>query len=466
MITRLRQLFRRKFIQDTLALQTARIGMTILSLISSVLVWRLMGPQAFGIYTLAQGFQVIWATFDMTGIGTSTRNNLALAIGARDKAAILDLMGLYVKVSLLVSLFILLLIALFGPLSARLVYNGDPRIGTLALWLQVGVVADGLYGLVLIALQSRRSMRALAGLQAANQFVLTSAMIGAVLISPTPESLVAGRVFYSYFTLIMAVIVYLRLRGDYPTLRAIAARAVTVSPRLHWRFGVANAIDKNISELFSQLPLQLVGALIGARAVGYLSLAMSGIGQAGVLTTAVLDNMQAVVPQAVGRGDFVGLWRNFRRVLLVLALAAVVIYGGMALVAPLLIVPVLGTRWIPALVPLAVLTLYGGITTVGGIFGPLYRAFNLMRPAITVKLITLALILPPSLWLFERLAAPVSSSTAFFGAARLIPFDLLTGQAGAVGGALLIDTLFLLSVALTALVTLPELKKRADHRVE
>ncbi len=54
-----------------------------------------------------------------------------------------------------------------------------------------------------------------------------------------------------------------------------------MSPRPYWRFGVANAIDKNIAQLFTQIPLQLVGIFAGARAVGYLSLAMSGIAQAG-----------------------------------------------------------------------------------------------------------------------------------------------------------------------------------------
>jgi len=184
-------------------------------------------------------------------------------------------------------------------------------------------------------------MRSLALMQNANQLVLTVCAIIAVVISPTPASLVMSRVVYSYLTLALAFVVYTRRRSDgqvaYPPLRAVFARARTVSPRPYWRFGVANAIDKNLSELFVQLPLQLVGIYAGARAVGYLQLALNGIAQAGIFSSAVLDNMQAVVPQAVGRRDFAGLWRNFRRVLGVLAVGGVMLYGALALFAPLVI---------------------------------------------------------------------------------------------------------------------------------
>src|SRR5690606_27285255 len=127
--------------------------------------------------------------------------------------------------------------------------------------------ADALYGLVSIDLQSRRSIRAYMALSYANQFTLTAALVAAVLISPTPEALVAARLFYAYATLFIALGVYARQRGAgqvaYPPMRAILARAVTVSPRPYWRFGVANAIDKNLASLFTQIPLQLVGIFAG-----------------------------------------------------------------------------------------------------------------------------------------------------------------------------------------------------------
>ncbi|MCC6803596.1 MAG: oligosaccharide flippase family protein [Anaerolineae bacterium] len=463
MTTRLRSLLRSKFVQDMLALQAGKFGTMLLSLLSSVIVWRLMGPARYGDFALAQSFLVVWQSLDLTGVGTSTSVRLAVAIGARDDSAILDLMAFYVKVNLIVNTGMALLIALLGAPVAGLLYAGGERIVTLAFWLAVGTVADGLYGLVTIALQSRRSMRALALMQYANQFVLTSFMIIAVVIAPAAESLVVARVAYSYITLVMAVVVYRRQRINaqvsYPPFSAIFARARSVSPRPYWRFGVANAIDKNLAQLFTQIPLQLVGIFAGARAVGYLTLAASGIAQAGIFTTAVLDNMQAVVPQAVGRRDYAGLWRNFTRILAALALFALALYGALVLFAPVVIPPVLGSRWIPAIPALMALALYGAITTIGGIFGPLYRAFELMRRAIVVKLIALVIVMPAGALLLQNLAAGYAAASVFLGADRLLTLDL--AGAGALGGAWMINFVFLISITLTVVVTLPALRNKA-----
>ena len=464
MIARIRQLLRSKFIQDTLFLQAGKFSLILLSLISSVLVWRLLGPELSGVFALGELLLNVWQSLDLTGVGTSVSVSLAIAIGAHNEDAILDLMAFYVKISVLVNVGLTVLIMLFGTLIAEHFYGGDTRIVTIAVLLSLGSIADAGYGMVVISLRSRRSMRSFALLQNANQIVLTTCVIVAVLMRAQPESLALGRLVYSYLTLVLAYFVYTRTRTQgqvsYPTLRAIFARAITVSPRPYWRFGVANAIDKNITSLFIQIPLQLVGSLAGARAVGYLDLALSGMTQASTLTSAVLDNMQAVVPQAVGRRDYAGLWRNFRRVLAVMTLVSLVLYGVMALVAPFAIAPVLGSRWIPAIPPLVILTIYGAITTVGGNFSPLYRSFNLMRQTIIVKLIALALVVPISFWAMQRLIGAAQQVDAFLGVTTALAFNP-GGSAGAVAGAWMIDAIYGLSIGLTAAVTLPELRRRA-----
>lgn len=469
MIPRLRQLITqllgRKFVQDTLVLQVGKLGMLLLSLLSTVLVGRLVGPKGYGDFGLAQSFLVILQTLDLTGIGQSTSTRLAMAIGARDEGAILDLLGNYVKVSVAINAAIALLIGLVGGTLAARLYDGNSQIGLLALGLAVATVGDALYNMVLIALQSRRSMRTLALLQNANQLTLTTCLMIAVLVAPTAASMVVARLVYSFGTMLLAFAVYRRQRTQgqvsYPPLLAVFQRAVTVSPRPYWRFGVANAIDKNLAQLFLQVPLQLVGIYAGAQAVGYLNLALNGIAQAGILTTAVFDNMQAVVPQAVGRGDYAGLRRNFLRVVLALGVGGVVFYGAVALLAPLLIPPILGARWLPAVAPLGVLALYGAINTVGGNFGPLYRAFNLMRQVILIKLLGVVILVPTGIILLHQLTAGRVVTETFWGMS-LLPLERLNANAGAIGGALLIDLIFLITVGLTAWVTLPELKRRAE----
>ena len=85
------------------------------------------------------------------------------------------------------------------------------------------------------------------------------------------------------------------------------------------------------------------------------------------------------------------------------------------------------------------LAVFGVATTVGGIFGPLYRAFDMAGAALAIKVAALALMIPLGVALIDAL--------------------------GAVGGAWTISGLYAVSVALTAAVTLPALRRRAAEGV-
>jgi O-antigen/teichoic acid export membrane protein len=441
---RLQRLFRRKFVQDTLALQISKVGTSAISFVSSVLVLRLMGPAAFGVWTLAQSFFVIWQTPNLTGIGPSTSTRLAIAIGARNEVEILNNMAFYVKVAVAWGVLNTTVLALVGPSIAASAYESGAHIGVLAALLSLTLIPDALYNLVLISLQARRSMRVVAVLQNVNQLTLSSAYIAVLLISPAAESLVMGRLIYSVTTMLIALGVYRRLRTadgvKFPSMRAVLAHARTVPVRPYWRFGVANALDRNLAGLFMEIPTQLVGILTGSAQAGYLEASFKGMRLVSQLTSAIFENMQAVVPQAVGRGDYRGLWRNFRRVLAALTLGAVGFYLAFALAAllyaPLVVSLLYGDAYSPVAPLIPVMAVFGAVTMVGGIFGPLYRAMRLMRRAIVVKIITLFVVFLPGLWLVQQ-----------------------TG--GALGGAWMVNLLYLISVALTAAVTLPELKQRA-----
>lgn len=442
MKSRLQRLTRSKFVRDTFVLQLGRIGTTILSFISVWLIIRLMGVEEYGIWKLVLALVAIWQTLDITGIGQLTSNRLAIAVGRKDTSNALDLMAIYAKV--VVAWGILSVVALFliGPLVAAQLYDGNRTIGVLAGWFAFTLAADSLYTLVILSLQSRRLMRELALLQNLNQVVLFVCMVVAVLVSPTPEALVVARLVYSFTTLAMAFVLYGRLRYSgglvFPAMADVFRRAATVSLRGYWRSGIAMALDKNIGNLFTQFPLTLVGVLAGPTAAGLLGIGLDVVQRSALLTGPVLENVQAVVPQSVGRGDFAGLQRNFGRVLLVMALGAVGFYGVLALVAPFVVPLVFGADTAPAVPVIIVLSLYGGVTAVGGLFGPLYRALDLVRAALIIKLVTSAIV--------------------------IIPGVILISQLGEIGGAWLVNGLYILSVALTMLVTFPALRHRVAQQ--
>jgi len=260
-----------------------------------------------------------------------------------------------------------------------------------------------------------------------------------VWLSPTPYAIMTARLVYSLVTFVMVVTVYQRTLHHatvtYPSLGAVLRRVPGASVADYWRFGVTNALDKNVANLYTQIPVQMAGVLLGASAAGLVGFALNVMRQQAFFTSAVMDNMQAVVPQAVGRGDYARLWSNFSRVLLVLLVGGIGFYGVFALAAPLVVQWLFPPEWAGAVPLLRVLAVFGAVTTVGGVFGPLYRAFDYVRGAFVIKIVSLVLVVPVGVW--------------------------ATRVYGAVGGVWLVNGLYMVSVALTAWLTLPELRARA-----
>lgn len=443
MIDRARNFFRRKVVQDTLALQVGGLGVTALGMLAWIVVPVAMGPEKYGEWALVQSFLGIWETLNLTGLGVTVSTLLATAVGARDEPEILNLLGVFVRVSLLWGALSVVALAVIGLPLSRLLY-GRAEIGALAAALALTLLIDPFYHMVTTALQSRRSMRTLALLNNANQFVLTVCLIVAALLHPDPQALVVARLAYSLITALLALWVYQRLRAQdgviYPPLEAVLARARTVSYGPYWRFGLTNALDKNAAQLFTQIPLQLTGMIGGLAAAGFLQLALRGFQQASLFTAAVFSNMQAVVPQAVGRGDYARLYRGFMQLVLALAGGGVLFYGALALAGPALmawvVAPLFGEEWLSVVPLIPVLAVYGVFSTVGGVFGPLYRAFEMSGAALAIKVVSLALMIPVGAALIHAL--------------------------GVVGGAWTISGLYGISVTLTAAVTLPVLRRRAQ----
>jgi O-antigen/teichoic acid export membrane protein len=405
-------------------------------------------------------FVAIWQSFNLTGIGPSTVTRLSAAVGAKDADEALNLMAFYVKIAALWALTCFVLLFVFGMPLASWLYSRDvtllsspllpitfkipePRIGTLAVIYTLVLLPDAIYNLVVISLQSRRSMRIAAVLENVNLMLLAGCVVAALIVSPTAPGMLVGRMIYSYTTMFLALWLYYRERTvnafHYPPFTAIIARAWTVPIRTYWRFGFAIALDRNIANFFVQIPMQIVGIFAGKEAAGYLQLAFKAMQLPNTLTSAIFDNMQTVVPQAVGRRDYANLWRNFNRVIGALTIGAVGFYGLLVLLVMAFGEPLAaflyGNSWLPAVPLLPAIAVYGAVTTIGGVFGPLYRALGLMRPAILVKIAALVL-----------------------GSAGGI---ILVQQLGALGGAWMVSITFALSIAFTAFVTLPVLHQHA-----
>lgn len=460
MTDQLRRFLKRKFVRDTLALQIGKIGTTLLTLLSALLVARLLGTSAYGVWALAQSILSIALTLNLTGLNTSISIQLPMAVGARSAGEILNLLAVYVKVGLLWSAALTVVLFLAGPSLAGQAYAGESYVGLLAAWLSLTVLPDMLYNLFVMAIQSQRSMRTIAVIQNLNQLVLLLCTLVALLLSPTPEGMVASRVAYSIITALIALAFYNRLRQTYqppyPPLIDIIRHIPRVPMRPYLGFGFLNALDKSVANLYTEIPLQFVGIVAGKTAAGYLELAFKALSIPATFTSALFENIQAVVPQAIGRGDYRRLRQNFLRVVLALLIGGSLFYALFALTVPVFIPILFQSHWTPAIPVVITLAVYGAVTTVGGVFGPLYRGLNLMPSAITAKVIALLVLIPG--WLALQ---NLDTLNHIWQAAHLLTPQPAIAQHGAIIGAWMINALLAISILLTAAVSLPVLRQRA-----
>jgi O-antigen/teichoic acid export membrane protein len=441
-------LLRIKFVRDTITLQAGKIVLTLVSVASFVFVVRGLGPEQYGVYQLVLTMHGLLLTFDLTGRSESTTTRLAEAIAAGDGAEVRNLMGYFMQMSLLVAVVACAVAFLFGAAFAEASYN-NATIGELMKVYTLVLFLTPIYSLSLLTLQSTLAMRSYTFLENLTNVVESVLKIAVALLIGSASAMVAVYLLSSVIRAALGLRMYGRVRRRqphlFPGMGGVLSAAWQVSPRRYWQFGFALALDKNLSQLFTLLPVQLLGMWGGEAAAGFLKLGISAMQYPTLLLSGVLTNLTTRLPADVGQQDYVRLRRNFGRVFRWMAGITVAMYGLLALFAPVA-VPILGEEYTPAINVIRVLCVYGVITGLGGIFGPLYRTLRQMRAVLVVKGVALAGAALPAVWLIQY----------FLGKGAEGSEDLL-----ALGGAWSINLVFALSVALTIAVVWPRLNQLA-----
>ncbi|MBN1965880.1 MAG: oligosaccharide flippase family protein [Anaerolineae bacterium] len=430
---RVQKLFKSKFVRDTLVLQAGKLVLFVVSVATFVIVFRELGAEQYGIYQLAINLHGIILTFNILGYGQSTITQMAEAVGAQDRDEVRNLMGFFMQMALLVGV-LSFGVSLFAPAFSQAA-NDNSYIGELTRLYAVMIFMRPIFNLTLIALQSIRAMAAYSYLENAANLIESGLKIGAALLGWGALGIIVAYVVAYAIKAVLSLAVYVyyqRRRPEIlPPVSDVLGKIGRVSVRPYMGFGVSVALDKNLAGLYTSLPLQFVGMWAGEAAAGFLSLAIKALSYPALFFTGVLTNLEVRFPADVGAGDFVRLQDNMRRVLRWTVPIAVLGYGAFAIFAPLL-VPILDEEAIPAIDVVRVLCLYGAITGIGGIFGPLYRTLRLVRVNMVIKIVSLLAAALPAFWLIQH--------------------------AGAIGGAWTVNLIYGLSVALTVIVVWSRLR--------
>ena len=428
----LRQLLDIKFVRDTLALQTGTLISVMIGVVASIILVRGLGGYQYGLYSLMLTMYGLLMTLNLTGLGPSATTQISEAVAAEDRAETARVMAFFVQMSLGVAVIATALTLPFAPGVADRSYDNASIGGLLQIYIFT-LFFTPIHNLALTMLKSTRSMQSYTVFNNVTAVLDAALILAAILIDGTARGVVIARLASAVIGALLSVGVYARLQRRFsdtlPTLREVTRALRTTSPRPYWRFGFQLALDKNISQLYTLLPLQMLGMWATPQAAGYLRMALSALERPALFFSGILINMSVQVPADYARRDYARLRANFSRVLKWIVPLSVAVFGTFSLLAPLLVPILYGDEYRPAVPAIIILGVYGTVTGIGGIFGPLYRALRIMRPILAVKVISLVIATLPSIALVRAW--------------------------GAVGGAWSINFYFIVSIALTIVVTWP-----------
>jgi PST family polysaccharide transporter len=348
----------------------------ILSWASTILVARLVTPADYGLFGMAMVYVGFLAPIYDLGLGAAIIQRRDL--GRMDIARIGGLSIAYASALSLLSL------VLADPIAR---FYGEPAVRWIVVMLTVALLVTSLQMLPRALLSRDLAFRQLAWIDGAAALSLTAATLALAVMGFGYRAFVYGEVASAVITTVMALLWYRhRLALPWP-FASIADSA---------RFGWQVALSRIGWYVYNNADFAIIGRVIGKAALGFYTvgwtIATIPVDRVSSLVTRVLPSVLSTV-----QDDRQALRRYVLAITEGLALIALPVSVGLALVAEDFVVVVLGERWRPAITPLRLLAFYGGYRALATIFPPLLVAIGEAKRNLQFTL--LATVVLPALFL-------------------------------------------------------------------
>lgn len=400
---KIQSLFKHNFVRDTATLQVGTLFSTGLTFIASIVFARALGPEDYGKYGLIFAFTALIGIFLNWGADHATLTLMSGAWANKDKQKIKELIIYFLKLSLYVNGTIGLLAFFAAPLIANNLYH-DFGIGSLARWVLLSNILNVLFSLLIIILQVVRKIKHLAVLENINKIFYIALPIFLVLIGWHLKGIVFGYliggvlffVFSFFFYLIM-----IKKTDLLPSFQEISDDFFNVPIKKYFRFGFLIAIDKNLANLYSILPMTFLGMFALKTDIGYFKIAFSYIGLSFIFLKPISRLLSVQLPKSNVLG-FDVLKKHFFKTAFYSFLIILGLMAPMLFLAKFLVLTFYGEKFLPSVNLIYWLWPYALASSVGIGLGALYRTLNKMKITILTNLIIFILTSPIIYWLIKN----------------------------------------------------------------
>ena len=349
-------------------------GAQALSLLTMLVLARLLVPEDFGVIALALALLAVAQIAQESGLGAAL---IVFRGDLRRAAASVSIFSPLVAVGLYVVFFAA------APIAAD--FFNEPDLTSVLRVMSLVLVLRGLTTMPLALLERAMRFGPITAIELGAGVAQATTAIALAFAGAGVWSLVIGQIA---FGLIGAALAW-----SFSPMRPSPFEARRETLRELTRYGrhVAAANLINYGNANSQGIV--VGRMLGATALGYYTVAIR-----------LADMPVIVIGQILGRGVFAALSRvrddpvRFRKIWLEnvqrRALLSTPAAIGVALVAEPLVVTLLGEEWRPVVVPLQILALNGVVGTFSATSGEVFQALHRPKLLVLAEATYLMLIVP------------------------------------------------------------------------
>ncbi|MDD5110185.1 MAG: oligosaccharide flippase family protein [Patescibacteria group bacterium] len=400
-----RFIIRHPFTRHTAILQVGGVIGKAVGLVASVLYANLLGPEEFGVYSLAIALAGFLNIFQEFGMSHALVNLLARAEARHDQADAKDLLAYFLKATVAIGATSGLAGILIAPWLGGLWYH-SPMVGWLAA---IGVLAFSLtffVPLVTTIQQVRRELVPLAVLETGSKIFGAALTVGLVLAGFGALGVIGGQFLTMVISSLAAVFFYRRYvhANTAEPLTALWRTRVPWSKiSYYFRFGFLIAVSKNILKFNQTVPLLVLGAVLPtASGLGFFKVALTYVAAPLVLTDPAIRLLSDQFPKTEVSGT-AKLFRRFYQVTALTILLQAVLTVPMLLLAPF-VVTVVFPDYRAALPFIYALAPYTVLIASGAGLSAMFRTLNRMQANVIIQLVTLACLIPASWFLIPRYA--------------------------------------------------------------
>lgn len=330
-------------------------SVVLLQFLSLAVLSRVLSPADFGLMGMIMVVIGFAQTFADMGISN--------AIIQRRDATRNQLSSLY-WLNVLTGTTIAAIVCLCTPLIVRLYH--EPRLENILYWTSVTFLITPFGQQFQILLQKHLKFHRLAKIEIATATVGSIVSIATAFLGFGVYALVCGQLTSCFAKTILLLAVGWR---DWSPGFHFARSDV----KGYVSFGLYQMGERTINYFNSNLDYLLIGSMLGAKALGYYTLAYNLIIRPSLTINPVITKVAFPIFSEIQK-DAERIKRGYLKVLQLLSLVNFPLMAGLAATAPLAIPIVFGEQWAPSVPLVQILTIVGLLRSTGNPIGSLLLA--------------------------------------------------------------------------------------------